>query len=67
MSVLGYYRHLGRGKFKQIAEEDAKNLKQNNPATVTVDRHMFINNQSTAFSSAEFRQILEFINSKKRR
>lgn len=69
MSLLGYYRHLGKGKFKQITAEEVKKLKEINltSAIVTVDRYMFLNNYNTAFSVTECKQILEFVESLKKK
>lgn len=69
MSVLGYYRYLGKGKFKQITTEEVKKLKEINltSAIVTVDRYMFLNNYNTAFSVTECKKILEFVESLKKK
>lgn len=69
MSLLGYYRHLGKGKFKQITAEEVKKLKEINltSAVLTVDRYMFLNNFNTAFSVTECKQILEFVESLKKK
>lgn len=69
MSLLGYYRHLGKGKFKQITAEEVKQLKEINltSAIVTVDRYMFLNNYNTAFSVTECKKILEFVASLKKK
>ena len=69
MSLLGYYRHLGKGKFKQITTEEVKKLKEinNTSAVLTVDRYMFLNNFNTAFSVTECKQILEFVESLKKK
>lgn len=69
MSLIGYYRHLGKGKFKQITAEDVKKLKEinNTSAVLTVDRYMFLNNFNTAFSVTECKQILEFVESLKKK
>lgn len=69
MSLLGYYRHLGKGKFKQITAEEVKKLKEINltSAIVTVDRYMFLNNYNTAFSVAECKKILDFVESLKKK
>jgi hypothetical protein len=68
MSLVAYYRHLGKGKFKQITAEDVKQLKKINltSAVMTVDKIMFINNFNTAFSVTECKQILEFVQSLKK-
>ena len=69
MSLLGYYRHLGKGKFKQITAEDVKKLKEIDftSAIVTVDRYMFLNNYNTAFSVTECKKILDFVESLKKK
>lgn len=69
MSLLGYYRYLGKGKFKQITAEEVKQLKEINltSAIVTVDRYMFLNNYNTAFSVTECKKILEFVASLKKK
>lgn len=69
MSLLGFYRHLGKGKFKQITAEEVVNLKEINStsAVLTVDRYMFLNNFNTAFSVTECKQILEFVESLKKK
>lgn len=69
MSLLGYYRHLGEGKFKQITAEEVKKLKEISltSAIVTVDRYMFLNNYNTAFSVTECKKILEFVASLKKK
>ena len=69
MSLLGYYRHLGKGKFKQITAEEVKKLKEIDltSAVLTVDRYMFLNNFNTAFSVTECKQILEFVESLKKK
>ena len=69
MSLLGYYRHLGKGKFKQITAEEVKKLKEINltSAILTVDRYMFVNNYNTAFSVTECKKILEFVASLKKK
>lgn len=69
MSLLGYYRHLGKGKFKQITAEEVKKLKEINltSAIVTVDRYMFLNNYNTSFSVTECKKILDFVESLKKR
>lgn len=69
MSLIGYYRHLGKGKFKQITAEEVKKLKEINltSAVLTVDRYMFLNNFNTAFSVTECKQILEFVESLKKK
>lgn len=69
MSLVAYYRHLGKGKFKQITAEDVKKLKEINltSAVLTVDRVMFINNFNTSFSVTECKQILEFVQSLKKK
>ena len=63
MSLVAYYRHLGKGKFKQITAEDVKKLKEINltSAVITVDKIMFINNFNTAFSVTEVKKIIEFV------
>jgi hypothetical protein len=63
MSLIAFYRHLGKGKFKQITSEEVKKLKEINltSAILTVDRIMFINNFNTAFSVSECKQILKFV------
>jgi hypothetical protein len=63
MSIVAYYRHLGKGKFKQITAEDVKKLKEINltSAVLTVDKVMFINNFNTAFSVTECKQIIKFV------
>jgi hypothetical protein len=63
MSLIAYYRHLGKGKFKQITAEDVKKLKEINltSAVLIIDRIMFINNFNTAFSVAEVKQTLDFV------
>jgi hypothetical protein len=63
MSIVAYYRDLGKGKFKQITAEDVKKLKEINltSAVLTVDKVMFINNFNTAFSVTECKQIIEFV------
>jgi hypothetical protein len=69
MSLVAYYRHLGKGKFKQITAEDVKKLKKINltSAVLTIDKIMFINNFNTAFSVTECKQILEFVESLKQK
>lgn len=69
MSLLGFYRHLGQGKFKQITAEEVVNLKEINStsAVLTVDRYMFLNNFNTAFSVTECKQILDFVESLKKK
>ena len=69
MSLLSYYRHLGKGKFKQITAEEVKKLKEINltSAVLTVDRYMFLNNFNTAFSVTECKQIIEFVESLKKK
>jgi hypothetical protein len=69
MSLIAYYRHLGKGKFKQITAEDVKKLKEINltSAVLTIDKIMFINNFNTAFSVTECKQILEFVESLKQK
>lgn len=69
MSLLGFYRHLGKGKFKQITAEEVVNLKEINStsAVLTVDRYMFLNNFNTAFSVTECKQILDFVESLKKK
>jgi hypothetical protein len=69
MSLVAYYRHLGKGKFKQITAEDVKKLKEINltSAVLTIDKIMFINNFNTAFSVTECKQILEFVESLKQK
>lgn len=69
MSLLGFYRHLGKGKFKQITAEEVVNLKEisSTSAVLTVDRYMFLNNFNTAFSVTECKQILEFVESLKKK
>jgi hypothetical protein len=68
MSLVAYYRHLGKGKFKQITAEDVKKLKEINltSAVLTVDKIMFINNFNTAFSVTECKQIIEFVKNLKK-
>jgi hypothetical protein len=67
--MLTYYRHLGKGKFKLITAEDVKKLKEINltSAVLTVDKKMFINNFNTAFSVTECKQIIEFVESLKKK
>ena len=69
MSLVAYYRHLGKGKFKEITSEEVKALKEISAtsAIVTVDRRMFINNYNTAFSLTEVRKILDFVESLKKK
>ena len=69
MSLIAYYRHLGKGKFKQITAEDVEKLKEINltSAVLTIDKIMFINNFNTAFSVTECKQILEFVESLKQK
>lgn len=69
MSLIAYYRHLGKGKFKQITLEEVRALKEISAtsAIVTVDRRMFINNYNTAFSLTEIRKILDFVESLKKK
>lgn len=69
MSLVAYYRHLGKGKFKQITAEDVEKLKEINltSAVLTIDKIMFINNFNTAFSVTECKQILEFVESLKKK
>lgn len=69
MSLIGYYRHLGKGKFKQITAEEVKKLKEINltSAVLTVDKYMFLNNFNTAFSVTECKQIIEFVESLKKK
>lgn len=69
MSIIAYYRHLGKGKFKQITYKQVKELKEINVASamVTVDRYVFLNNFNTAFSVTECKQILEFVNQLKKK
>jgi hypothetical protein len=69
MSLIGYYRHLGKGKFKQITAEEVEKLKEinNTSAVLTVDRYMFLNNFNTAFSVTECKQILDFVESLKKK
>lgn len=64
MSIIAYYRHLGKGKFKQITHKQVKELKEINLASamLTVDRYVFLNNFNTAFTVIECKQILEFVN-----
>lgn len=63
MSLVAYYRHLGKGKFKEITSEEVKALKEINltSAILTVDKRMFLNNFNTAFSLTEVRKIIEFV------
>lgn len=63
--MITYYRHLGKGKFKEITSEEVKALKEINltSAVLTVDKKMFINNFNTAFSLTEVRKIIEFVKS----
>jgi hypothetical protein len=67
--MLIYYRHLGKGKFKQITAKDVEKLKEINltSAVLTVDKKMFINNFNTAFSVTEIRKILDFVKSLKKK
>lgn len=69
MSLVAFYRYLGKGKFKQITSEEVKALKEISAtsAIVTVDRRMFINNYNTAFSVTEVRKILDFVESLKKK
>lgn len=69
MSLIAYYRHLGKGKFKQITAEEVKKLKEIDltSAILTVDKIMFVNNFNTAFSVTECKQILEFVQSLKKK
>jgi hypothetical protein len=69
MSLIAYYRHLGKGKFKQITAEDVEKLKEINltSAVLTIDKIMFINNFNTAFSVTECKQIIKFVESLKQK
>jgi hypothetical protein len=69
MSLVAFYKHLGKGKFKEITSEEVKALKEISAtsAIVTVDRRMFINNYNTAFSFTEIKKILDFAQSLKKK
>lgn len=69
MSLVAFYRHLGKGKFKQITSEEVKALKEISAtsAIVTVDRRMFINNFNSSFSVTEIKKILDFVESLKKK
>lgn len=69
MNLITYYRHLGKGKFKQITAEEVKKLKEIKltNAIMTIDKYVFLNNYNTSFNIVECKQILDFVESLKKK
>lgn len=66
MSVVAIYKYLGKGKIKQVAKEDVKEI--TNPSAVcTVDRVMVLQSFNQSFKLEEVKEIAEFVKSLKKK
>ncbi len=60
MSMLTYYKYLGKGKIKPIDIDKVKKL--SNPGAIcTVQKHMVINTFNKTFTLEEVKEIVEFV------
>ena len=66
MSIIAFYRYLGKGKIKQVAKEDVKDI--TNPSAIcTVDRVMILQTFNQSFKLEEVKEITEFVQSLKKK
>lgn len=62
MSIVAFYKYLGKGKIKPVAKEALDQI--TNPSAVcTVDRIMVLQSFNQSFTLAEVKEITEFVQS----
>lgn len=65
MSIVAFYKYLGKGKIKRVAKEDVKEI--TNPSAIcTVDRVMVLQSFNQSFKLEEVKEITEFVQSLKK-
>jgi acyl CoA:acetate/3-ketoacid CoA transferase beta subunit len=62
MSIIAFYKYLGKGKIKPVAKEDVKDI--TNPSAIcTVNRIMVLQSFNQSFTLEEVKEITEFVQS----
>ena len=62
MSILAFYKYLGKGKIKPVAKEALDQI-TNPSAMCTVNRIMVIQSFNQSFTLEEVKEITEFVKS----
>jgi hypothetical protein len=66
MSIVAFYKYLGKGKIKPVAKEAVAEI--TNPSAIcTVDRVMVLQSFNQTFTLAEVKEITEFVQSLKKK
>lgn len=66
MSIIAFYKYLGKGKIKPVAKEEVKDI--TNPSAIcTVDRVMVLQSFNQSFKLEEVKEITEFVQSLKKK
>ena len=66
MSIVAFYKYLGKGKIKPVAKESL-DIITNPSAICTVDRVMVLQTFNQSFTLEEVREITEFVQSLKKK
>ena len=66
MSILAFYKYLGKGKIKPVAKEALDQI-TNPSAMCTVNRIMVIQSFNQSFTLEEVKEITEFVQSLKKK
>jgi hypothetical protein len=66
MSIIAFYKYLGKGKIKPVSKE-AIDIITNPSAICTVDRVMVLQSFNQSFKLEEVKEITEFVQSLKKK